>query len=204
VAGDFDQVPAAPAIETLRAQLDRAPELRRFAHEARVRDARVQLARQARRSDLDWSLGVRRLEISDDWALVAGLSIPLGTARRAQPEIDVAESERAAIAFEHAGEARALQATLTAAWSEWETAAAEARHIDQLLLPRLREAESSVQRAYQAGAATYLEWAALQNETFVARRERLDAALAACRAMIELQRLTGESFRFGTVSETRP
>ena len=56
------------------------PELRRFASEARLREARVQLARSARQADIDWQVGVRRLQAGSDWALVGSVSMPLGSA----------------------------------------------------------------------------------------------------------------------------
>ena len=62
------------------------------------------------------------------------------------------------------------------------------------VLPKLAKAEAAAERAYRAGAISYLEWAQLQSESTTARKQRLDAALEAQRALIEIQRLTGESF----------
>ena len=54
-------------------------------------------------------------------------------------------------------------------------------------------AESAAERAYRAGAISYLEWAQLQSERTAARKQQLEVALDARRALIELQRLTGEA-----------
>ncbi len=50
------------------------------------------------------------------------------------------------------------------------------------------------ERAYRGGAASYLEWTQMQSESTAARRQQLDAAVDAYRALIELQRLTAEPF----------
>ena len=183
-----------PHYEDLTQRLAKTPELLRFAHETRLREARLQLAKSARTTDLEWEVGVRRLQADSDWALVGSVSMPLGSARRAAPEIRAAEAELAAIEFERDAQVRTLEATLAEAWGKLDEAVATARALDERLVPQLLRAEAAAERAYRAGALSYLEWAQLQTETTAARRERLEASLAAHRALIELQRLTGETF----------
>ncbi len=62
------------------------------------------------------------------------------------------------------------------------------------VLPCLEQAEQLAERAYRAGALSYLEWAQLQAEATATRHEELQAAIEGHRALIEIQRLTGESF----------
>jgi len=61
------------------------------------------------------------------------------------------------------------------------------------VLPRLNRAASATERAWRAGAVSYLEWSQLQDAHNDALRQQLDAAEAAQIALIELQRLTGQS-----------
>lgn len=192
VAGDLAVVPSVASHDELVRLLERTPELRRFAHEARLREARIQLARAARTPDVQWEVGIRRLEAGDDWGFVGTVSIPLGASTRAGPEIRAAEAELASLEFERDAELLRLEATLSEAWGQLDAAASEASHIERELLPRLLRAEAAAERAYRAGAVSYLEWAQLQSETTAARRAQLEASLRAHRALIELQRLTGE------------
>ena len=67
----------------------------------------------------------------------------------------------------------------------------------QDVLPRLASAERAAERAYRAGATSYLEWAQLQSERTAVQRQQLDAALEAQTALIEIQRLTGQPFVAG-------
>lgn len=192
-AGDPLSLPAIADLDALAALLEGTPELAQFADERRVREARVRLARTAATPDLDWQVGVRRLQESDDMALVGGISLTLGSARRAQPEIRAAEADLAALEIERESRDVALYSTLTDAHGRYRVAQLDVQRMRDDVLPRLLRAEQAAERAYRAGAISYLEWAQLQSETTATRRQQLDAALEAQLALIELQRLTGQA-----------
>jgi outer membrane protein, heavy metal efflux system len=198
-AGDPLAIPETPTLEALRAHIERSPALRQFADQARLREARVQLARSARSFDVDWRVGVRRLEEDGSWAAVAGVSVPLGSAGRAAPGIRSAQAELAALALEREAEELTLEATLVEAHTRLVGARAEVMASRDLLLPKLEQAERASERAFRGGALTYTEWAQVQAEAIDARREQLLAAVEAQRALIEIQRLTGSPF-----TRTRP
>jgi outer membrane protein, heavy metal efflux system len=198
VAGDPLLLPPAPSLDSLRALIDRSPELRRFADESRLREARVQLARSARTADIQWQAGVRRLESTNDWAAVAGLTMPLGSTGRAAPRVQAAQADLVALSLERESEEITLFATLIDARARLESASVEVAMARTDVLPRLQRAEQAAERAYRAGALSYLEWAQVQGETSATRREQLQAAIDGHRALIEIQRLTGESFVRGT------
>jgi cobalt-zinc-cadmium efflux system outer membrane protein len=190
-------LPDIDDVETLASLLDATPELARFADERRIREARLRLARTEAKTDLAWQVGVRRLEASGDTALVGSLSIPLGASRRAQPAIREAEAELAALGIERDVKDMALYSTLLEAHGRFRLGQLQVRRLGEDVLPRLAKAESAAERAFRGGATSYLEWAQLQSESTAARRQRLDAALDAQRALIEIQRLTGQSFVAG-------
>ncbi len=193
VSGNPLELPTIASLAQLQSAVEANPELRQFASEQRIREARLQLARSERSADLEWQLGVRRLEETGDWAAVAGVSMPLGSRSRAEPSMRLAQAELSALALERESRELALYATLTEAHATYsaERAAVIAARDD--LLPRLASAVSSAERAYRAGALGYLEWAAVQADVLEARRAQLDASIDAHRALIEIQRLTGQS-----------
>ncbi len=180
-------------ISTLSALLESTPELTYFADETRIREARLQLARSETAPDLDWQLGVRRLESSNDVAMVGSLSIPLGSSQRAQPEIRSAQAELASLSIAREAKGLALYSTLLEAHGRYTLAQIEVRRLQSDVLPRLSQAERAAERAYRAGAISYPEWSQLQTEQTEARHQQLDAALDAQKALIEIQRLTGQS-----------
>ncbi|WP_299343725.1 TolC family protein [uncultured Pseudoxanthomonas sp.] len=191
--GDPLALPPVADMAELATFLQGTPELAQIADERRIREARVRLARTAATPDLDWQVGVRRLQDGDDTALVGGVSLALGGARRAQPGIRAAEADLASLEIERESRDVALYSTLTDAHGRYRVAQLDVQRTRDDVLPRLVRAEQAAERAYRAGAISYLEWAQLQSETTATRRQQLDAALEAHLALIELQRLTGQA-----------
>ena len=201
VAGDPLVLPSVEDAATLAALLERTPELTHFADERRIREARLQLARTSATPDMEWQVGLRRLQASADTALVGSVSMPLGARRRAEPEIRAAEADLAAVEIEREAKGLALYSTLTEAHGRYQVAQMEVQRLRDDVLPKLSRAEAAAERAYRAGAISYLEWAQLQSERTYARRQQLDVAIDAQRALIELQRLTGQAFVAGSTNK---
>lgn len=186
------RLPSLPEYAALRTLLERNPELRGFADEGRIREARLRLASTTSTPDVDWQLGVRRLEAQDSWAMVAGASMALGSRDRAEPAIRAARADLDALSFERESGERRLDSLLAEAHGQFTAARIEVERTADDILPRLALAEASAAQAFRAGALGYLEWAQVQRETTATRRQQLAAAVAAHRALIEIQRLTGE------------
>lgn len=186
-------LPAIADFGVLASLLERTPELTAFADRRRIGQARLQLARSQAKADVDWSLGARAFNGSDDVALVAAASLPLGSARRAQPDVRAAQAELAMLEVERESRGVSLYSTLVDAHGRYRVAQLEVVRLGDDVLPRLARAEAAAERAYRAGAISYLEWAQLQSERTATARQQLDTALQAQRALIEIQRLTGES-----------
>jgi cobalt-zinc-cadmium efflux system outer membrane protein len=153
--------------------------LAQFADARRIAQA-LQLARSAASPDLSWQLGVRRLP--DDTALVASLSMPLGSRSRAQPEIRAGEAELEVLTIEREAKGLSLYSTLVEAHGRYTVAQAEVARLQGDVLPKLARAEQAAERAYRAGAISYLEWAQLQSERTAMAQQQLDVALDAQRA----------------------
>ena len=197
VAGSPLALPKVASFDELTTWLARTPEIAQFAGEQRIREARLQLARTQATPDIDWQVGVRRLQATDDFGFVASASMPLGARSRAEPEIRVAEAELALLEIERESRNLSLYSTLADAHGRYLSAQLEVRRLGSEVIPKLGRAESAAERAYRAGAISYLEWAQLQSERTSARKQQLEAALEAQRALIEIQRLTGQPFVAG-------
>lgn len=195
-----ETLPALPKLDTLIERIAEAPELATFADEARIREARLRLAETEASPDLRWSAGVRHLQDGRDTGLVAGFSVPLGTHQRAEPAIAAARAERETLAISRESAALQLEAVAVDAWSQVESGRLQADRLRTEVLPRLERAAAQSERAYRAGALSYLEWAAVQTDITTSRFALLEARVATQRALIELQRLTAESW---TVEDAR-
>lgn len=193
-AGDPLALPVIADFDALADALRRTPELLAFADRRRVGEARLRLARAQRSADVDWQVGARWLNASDDVALIASASMTLGATRRAQPGIRAADADLAALEIERESQDVSLYSTLVEAHGRYRVAQLEVLRLGDDVLPRLARAEAAAEHAWRAGATSYLEWSQLQSERTAVRRQQLDAALDALRALIEIQRLTGEAF----------
>jgi cobalt-zinc-cadmium efflux system outer membrane protein len=193
VTGDPMQLPALQDFAVLADALQRTPELAVLAGERRIREAQVQLARTQARPDVSWQVGVRNSRDTRDTSLVAGFSLPLGSVRRAGPEIRAAEAELALNSVERDARALQLYATLAEAHGRYLTSRLEVTRMARDVLPQLQRAENAAEKAWRAGAISYMEWAQLQAMRIDARQRQLEAAIAAQTALIEIQRLTGQS-----------
>lgn len=193
VTGDPMQLPALQDFAVLADALQRTPELAVLAGERRIREAQVQLARTQARPDVSWQVGVRNSRDTRDTSLVAGFSLPLGSVRRAGPEIRAAEAELALNSVERDARALQLYATLAEAHGRYLTSRLEVTRMGRDVLPQLQRAENAAGKAWRAGAISYMEWAQLQAMRIDARQRQLEAAIAAQTALIEIQRLTGQS-----------
>lgn len=200
--GDPLALPALAEFAVLADWLARTPELAQFVGETRIREARLQLARSEATPDLNWQVGVQRFQDSDDFGLIGSVSIPLGSASRAQPGIRAAQAELAGLEIEREARGLSLYSTFAEAHGRYRVAQVEVDRLRTDVLPALSKAEAAAAYAYRAGAASYLEWATLQSERTAARKQQLEAALDAQRALIEIQRLTGQPFIADPASQT--
>lgn len=192
--GDLDarllDVPAVADFGALAARLDASPDFLRFASESRVRDAELRLAQAQRRPDLQWSAGVRRLQESRDQAFVAGVSIPLGSARRAESGIAEARAQRELVDAERAAAQVRVRATLYALHASLREAVAEANALRTTMLPRMEEALKETQYAFDRGRYGYLELVDAQREYLDVQSALIDASADAHLLQTEIERLT--------------
>jgi len=202
VEGDPLALPDIAGFDALRNLLARAPELLQFNDRERIAEARLQLARSDATPDIGWQAGIRHQRETGDTSLVGGLTVPLGSRARAQPGIRAAAAELALVSLERDAGDRALQATLAEAHGRYRVAQSAVSLLARDVLPRLTRAAGATERAWRAGAVSYLEWSQLQDARSDALRQQLDAAEAAQIALIELQRMTGQSLVVANATPT--
>ena len=192
VRADLYRMPELSDFEALAARLDANPDFLRFASVARLRDAESRLARSLRRPDLEVSGGVRRLEETNDQALVLGISVPLFAGRRAAPAIAEADALRELADVER--DAARLEAR-TRLYGLYEQLRQAIRETDTLrgdVQPQLDEALRATKYAYERGRYGYLELVDAQRAFLEARGAAIVSAVTAQQLLAEIERLTGE------------
>ena len=192
VEGDLLALPAVVAYETLVARLERNPRLARYASEERLAEANQRLARARRWPALRPTVGVRRFEGTDDFALVAGVSLPIPLLDRKQGEISGSRASVARIRAEADAAQLELRTTLFALYEELQYHFHRADTLRADVIPRLREALEGTRRGYERGRYGYFELRSVQADLLRAESELLEASAGVHRLVIALERLTGE------------
>jgi len=185
-------LPEVVPLGELASRIERNPDIVRFASEARLRDAELELARAQARPDLALGLGVRQLSASDDTAIVAGFSIPLPFSNRNQGAIREAEVRRVQSDAQREATLIRVRAGLFALHQQMTTARERVTVLRGDALPQARAALDQTQAGYDRGRFSFLELAAAQQDLLAVQASAIDAAADYHRLLAEIERLTSE------------
>lgn len=191
VAGDVMHLPGLEPFEAIAARIDRNPDLARFATQERFHTAQLELAQAEARPPWRLSGGLRRLEASDDVALVGGITIPLAVRNRNEGRIAEARANLARTAAERAAAEVRIETMLFTLHQELNHYLQTARRLREDIVPRLEQALADTRRAFELGRYSYLEWRAVQGELLQANESLLENSIDAHGIAIEIERLTG-------------
>lgn len=191
VQADLLTLPAVPEFTVLAARLDNSPSLARFATEARWREAQLRLAQSLRRAGVRVSGGLRRLEATDEFGLVAGVSVPLPV--RDQPQAAVREARERRAQTDASAAARRLEvrATLFAVYQEMSHARTALAELRDEAIPLAEETLALTTTGYRAGRYSLLDLLDAQKALAALQRESIDHAAAFHLHVIEIERLLG-------------
>lgn len=193
VSGDLFMLPAAEPFAELKSRVDQNPDLERFASAQRVRESELELFKVQRQPQWRFSAGIKHLAASDDQALMAGVSIPLGGSSRFQGQEAAVQARVGLGATEREVEALRIEIALFALHQELNHNLHVVKAHAGEILPRLETALADTRRAYEMGRYGYFEWQAVQQEMLSAKSTVIDASVNAHLNAIEIERLTGVS-----------
>jgi len=191
-AGDLYALGEAGDFTPLAMRLEQHPALALLSDEARIKEAGVRLAQSQRATNVEWSAGVRRLQATQDMALTAGISIPLGNDSRARGAVKTALAERESVDAERDIQLLRLRTQLADAFERRRQALSAVATLKSELLPTLEKALAETRLAYERGRYSYVEWVAAKTELVDARRQTIEAAADALRYRAEIEQLTSE------------
>lgn len=191
VIADLQALPATESFESLAQRLERVPDFHRFAAEERVHEAQLRLAQSEGVADWRWNAGVRRLQGFDEQALVLGIAVPFGAARRSEPLRREAQHLAAETPLRRQTRQLELLQTLHAQWQALQQARQLHEAIANRQLALAHEALDLTERGYHIGRFGYRELAAAQQQVLTLDAQALDATARYHLTRIEIERLTG-------------
>ena len=189
--GDLMTLPATESFATLKARIDQNPDFARFLSKQRVDEAQLHLARAQRKPNWRVSAGVRRLEITNDEALVANISLPLTLRNKNQGAIAEAQANLAQTNADAMAARVRMETSLFVMYQELLHSLHRAATYRDDVIPRIEQALSDTRHAYELGRYSYFEWRTVQEDLLEARSELVEASLDAHQNVIEIERLTG-------------
>jgi len=191
VSGSLMSQPSVISFHALKNQITNNPSLAKFLSTERIKQAELRLVQEERNPKWKFSTGVRRYERTDDFGIVAGISIPFGGSNRNQGRI----AEVQAKISQNQSEADALRVRIETSLFIVYQQLEHNLHLGDMLklevIPKLEKTLTETRKAYELGKYSYLEWMAVQNDLLDAQSALLEASLAAHINKIELERLTG-------------
>ena len=191
--GELFKTELTVSFAALMTRLDQAPKLRQLISRRRLIESELMLARSRARGEVRASVGVRQRQSSDDTAWVAGLSVPLFSARQAAPNIATHQAKLEALRFEQTAHRNAIRAQLFSLDQELR----HAKHVLQVqqstVLPALNSALGLTEQAYRNGRYSWLQLKDIQQQVLMARLNQIAAAEEFHITRIEIERLTGQN-----------
>lgn len=193
LAGDLLIKPAIPSVESQLAKLKQIPQIQQFMTEQRIAQSQIELARIEAKPQWEFTAGLRRYEASDDFGLVAGVSIPWGSENSNAGTIASLGAKKDVLASQQEALVQKLDAQLYVLLQEM----AHSHHVIETvqleIIPVLEAALAEAGQAFDIGKLSYNQWSDIRRELLSAQNQLLDAYQSLHLQHIEIQRLTGVS-----------
>lgn len=191
VQGDVHALPAVLPLEVLLSRVETNPDLAVFLSRERLAEAELHIARARSRPDWRVSAGLRRIEATNDLALVGGITVPLGTRGRHLGRIAESRAEMARALGEGQAARTRIETALFVLHQELLHDTGVAATLSKRVIPLLESALEDTRRAYELGRSSYLELSAVQAELLQVHNELLETSVGAHGLVVEIERLTG-------------
>ena len=189
--GDPFVLPNTEPFASLRDRVEQNRDIARYLSTQRLAEAELRLAEAQRKPAWEARVGVRRMESTDDYALVAGITIPLAVRNQNQGRIAEARAVISQTRAETTAARIRIETTLFVLYEALQHSLHRATTLQTEIIPRVESALVETRAAYERGRYSYLEWRTVQAELLDARRKLIEASIDAHRQVIEIERLTG-------------
>ena len=190
--GDLYSISPVPSMEQLVVRLENNPDLERWTTELEQKQAILDRELSKRIPDLKLSGGFRRIEETDDSALVFGISIPLQLFDRNQGSIDEARHQLAKANAEKRAREIKVKKIFLGAFNKVEFAHSQVISIQTKILPGAQKAFDGINEGYRFGKFGYLDVLDSQKTLFEAKGQYLEALADYHKAVADVERLIGE------------
>lgn len=201
VTGQLSGIFSPPPLEQLIQLTSQNPALARWTTEIAQRRALIDLEKSQAIPDLTISLGGAQYPNTDDYALVAGISIPLPLFDRNQGGILEAQRRLTKAKKNQRATVVQIATALSTAHQRLAAAYAEAMMLKTQVLPAAQSTFEAAKKGFRLGKFDFLSVLDAQRTLFAAKSEHLRALTDYHQAIAEVERLTGGQLKAASILE---
>ncbi len=187
--GQLYEFGAVKGIEVLYEQVDESTVMQLITINQKIAESKLNLVEADSKVDVNWSLGVKRLEQTNDAALTAGISVPLFKSKRNQgalieaaADIDSIQAQHQTALIELYGQINEYYSLRTAALDRFNT-------LQNDIIPALTEALEMTREAYLDGRYSYLAYSTARTELIQAKMSLIETAQSILKYGVQLERI---------------
>ncbi|MAZ69094.1 MAG: hypothetical protein CMK45_00635 [Porticoccus sp.] len=191
VQGSLD-VPDQPVnLFAIRERLAQNPNIQLFLSEERLAQSKIDIAKTEAKALWRVNAGVRRYEATNDYGVVAGFSVPLGSRDRNKGKVSALSAQQAVSRANAEAMRIRMEAQLANYVRSFERYQGSEAALKQDIIPRIERALKEAEKAYKLGKYSFEEWSSAQRELLAAQAALLDLQFKAHLNRVEIERLAG-------------
>jgi cobalt-zinc-cadmium efflux system outer membrane protein len=179
LAGDLYIFDNEENFNVLYEKVMKSPLIESYATKARLKQAELKLAQSSRRTNIEWQVGVRQFQETDDAAIVAGLSIPLFSGKRNRGAYNNSLLDVQAVDINKEKAIVTLHQRLYEAYEVRQQAIEAEALMAKEIVPSLEKAVKLILKGYENGRYKYEDLIGVQKELIAAKWQRLENATVA-------------------------
>lgn len=193
VKGDLAKQPSLPDRNTLNTAVENTPQYLYQQARLRIADSRLQLAKSNGVNNIEFGVGIRRFESSDDQALVLNFTTPLTFENPNRGKIAAAYAERELAQLQSEQHLTELKMELAEIQQRMLANSRRVIAINDQLLPNARVLLNDVERGFRQGQYSVLQWVDAQTELFELEHQLIEMQTRIYLQLLELERVTGQA-----------
>jgi cobalt-zinc-cadmium efflux system outer membrane protein len=174
-------------------KLAQTPSVSIFATKQRIAQSEIELARIDTKPLWQFTAGLRRYETTDDFGLVAGISIPFGESNQNKGKIKALTASQNKLETESVALVHKLNTQLYVLIEQLKHSHHVIQAVTDNIIPVLEQTFSEAEKAYTVGKYSYTDWMNTQQALLNAQSDLIAAYQNAHLNNIEIERLTGSS-----------
>lgn len=158
-----------------------------------IAKSKLNLVKAESKTDVSWSVGIRRFEESNDAALSAGISVPLFKSKRNKGALIEAEADVDSFYSEQKITLLNLYGRVNELYSLRQSAIQQFTTLEEQVIPALSDALKLIGEAYLQGRYGYLEYSAARAELIQSKKSLIETAQNILKYNVKLEAITADS-----------